>query len=329
MRGFGGPQVYFALERLMQRIAETLGLDPLEVIRRNLVDRFPHRCPAGAVLDSGDYRAARRSAAVEAGGLAELRRRRDAARAEGRLYGIGYAAVVEPSISNMGYITTVLSPEERRRAGPKSGAQAAATRRARPARRGLGDHRFAAARPGPPHRRRALRSPPMFRPRPRRDPGRERARYRRATPGRSPPAIIRAALPARSPAPRTSPRRRLRDKLARIAAAQLEPAAGGDRLRRRPGRRCGQPGKRAELCPARRGEPLGARHAPRASAMRRCAKRCSGRRRALAAPNDADEINSSAAYGFVFDFCGVEIDRDTGDGAHRQIRDAARCRAAS
>src|SRR5271169_4238652 len=32
----------------------------------------------------------------------------------------------------------------------------------------------------------------------------------------------------------------------------------------------------------------------------------------LDAPNEADEINSSAAYGFIFDFCGVEIDRDTG-----------------
>jgi 2-furoyl-CoA dehydrogenase large subunit len=56
VRGFGGPQVYFALERLMQRIAVRLGLDPLEVIRRNLVDRFPYRCPAGGVLDSGNYR---------------------------------------------------------------------------------------------------------------------------------------------------------------------------------------------------------------------------------------------------------------------------------
>jgi 2-furoyl-CoA dehydrogenase large subunit len=63
-RGFGGPQVYFALERLMHRIAATLGLDPLEVIRRNLVPpgAFPYRCPAGAVLDSGNY-----PAAVDAG----------------------------------------------------------------------------------------------------------------------------------------------------------------------------------------------------------------------------------------------------------------------
>jgi len=33
----------------------------------------------------------------------------------------------------------------------------------------------------------------------------------------------------------------------------------------------------------------------------------------LEPPNDTDEINSSAVYGFVFDFCGVEIDRDTGE----------------
>jgi len=38
-----------------------------------------------------------------------------------------FAAVVEPAISNMGYITTVLKPEERDRAEPKNGAQAAAT----------------------------------------------------------------------------------------------------------------------------------------------------------------------------------------------------------
>jgi 2-furoyl-CoA dehydrogenase large subunit len=43
------------------------------------------------------------------------------------LYGIGYAAIVEPSISNMGYITTVLPAEARAKAGPKNGAIASAT----------------------------------------------------------------------------------------------------------------------------------------------------------------------------------------------------------
>src|SRR5262245_48700484 len=127
-RGFGGPQVYYALERLMQRIAATLGLDPLDVVRRNLVPSgaFPYSTATGGLLDSGDYPACV-AQAVQEGGLAELRARRQAARAEGRLYGIGMTAVVEPSVSNMGYITTVLTPDERRKAGPKNGAQATAT----------------------------------------------------------------------------------------------------------------------------------------------------------------------------------------------------------
>ena len=127
-RGFGGPQMYFALERLMQRIAKTLGLDPLEVIRRNLVptQAFPYRAAAGSLLDSGDYQTALDIATGD-GRLDRIRVRRDAARAEGRRYGIGFAAVVEPSISNMGYITMALTREERERAGPKDGAGACAT----------------------------------------------------------------------------------------------------------------------------------------------------------------------------------------------------------
>lgn len=101
-RGFGGPQVYFALERLVQRIAIGLGLDPLDVIKRNLIDAgaFPYRTATGALLDSGNYQEAI-VRAVEHGRLAELKAKRDEARAQGRLYGIGFTAVVEPSVSNM------------------------------------------------------------------------------------------------------------------------------------------------------------------------------------------------------------------------------------
>src|SRR5690625_2499915 len=127
-RGFGGPQVYFALERLMQRIAVELELEPLDVIRRNLVPSgsFPYRAAAGALLDSGDYPAAVEQG-IREGGLEELLVRRENARREGRLYGIGYTVAVEPSISNMGYITTAMTPEERRKAGPKNGAVSTAT----------------------------------------------------------------------------------------------------------------------------------------------------------------------------------------------------------
>ena len=123
IRGFGGPQLYLALERLVQRIAIELKLDHLEVIKRNLVppEKFPYKAAAGALYDSGDYLRAVETTTGE-GRLADLLRRRDAARAAGRHYGIGFAAVVEPGMSNMGYLSTLLTPERATRPGPKNGA---------------------------------------------------------------------------------------------------------------------------------------------------------------------------------------------------------------
>ena len=81
----------------MQRIAVELGLDPLDVIRRNLVpaEKFPYRAAAGALYDSGDYPRAVETA-IGDGRLDDLKRRRDAARAAGRNYGIGFAAWSSP-----------------------------------------------------------------------------------------------------------------------------------------------------------------------------------------------------------------------------------------
>jgi 2-furoyl-CoA dehydrogenase large subunit len=128
IRGFGGPQLYLALERLLARIAVELKLDPLDVIRRNLIpaQKFPYRTAAGALYDSGDYlRAA--EVALGDGRLDELKRRRDAARAAGRKYGIGFAVVVEPAMSNMGYLSTLMTAAAREKAGPKNGAVSMAT----------------------------------------------------------------------------------------------------------------------------------------------------------------------------------------------------------
>ena len=123
VRGFGGPQLYLALERLMQRIAVELDLDPLDVIRCNLIqpDAFPYRTCSGGLYDSGNYQETIELALGD-GKLQDLQRRRDAARAEGRHYGIGFATVVEPGMSNMGYLSTLVSPEKREKAGPKNGA---------------------------------------------------------------------------------------------------------------------------------------------------------------------------------------------------------------
>ena len=128
VRGFGGPQIYYAIERAMHLLAVELGLDPLEVMRRNLVPAgaFPYRAAAGALLDSGDYPRAL-DIAEKDGRLAEIRRRRDEARAEGRIYGIGYAAVIEPTQSNMGYLSNILSHEERQARGTQNGATSIST----------------------------------------------------------------------------------------------------------------------------------------------------------------------------------------------------------
>jgi 2-furoyl-CoA dehydrogenase large subunit len=128
IRGFGGPQLYLAIERLMQRIAIELDLDPLDVIRRNLIpaEKFPYRTAAGSLYDSGDYARAV-EIAVGDGRLDDLKCRRDEARAAGRHYGIGFAVVVEPAMSNMGYLSTLLTPEVREKAGPKNGAVSLAT----------------------------------------------------------------------------------------------------------------------------------------------------------------------------------------------------------
>ena len=128
IRGFGGPQLYLALERLVSRIAVELELDHLDVIKRNLIpkEKFPYRAAAGALYDSGDYLRAVETATGD-GRLDALIKRRDAARAAGRHYGIGFAAVVEPGMSNMGYLSTLLSSEARDRAGPKNGAASMVT----------------------------------------------------------------------------------------------------------------------------------------------------------------------------------------------------------
>ena len=121
-RGFGGPQLYFGLERTMAIAARRLGLDPAELARRNLVEAgaMPYRTPSGALYDSGDY-AACLDRALELAGWEALRARAGKAREEGRLVGVGLACVVEPSISNMGYITLAQTAVERAGVPPKSG----------------------------------------------------------------------------------------------------------------------------------------------------------------------------------------------------------------
>ena len=129
-RGYACGHLYFETERMMDLLAERLGLDPAEVRRKNLLqaNQFPYRSPTGGLYDSGDYPAAL-DKALEVARYAELRREQGAARAAGRCFGIGVALAVDPSVSNMGYVATALDPQFRAKPEylPKSGAVDAAT----------------------------------------------------------------------------------------------------------------------------------------------------------------------------------------------------------
>ncbi|EIF31085.1 aerobic-type carbon monoxide dehydrogenase, large subunit CoxL/CutL-like protein [Burkholderia sp. Ch1-1] len=311
VRGFGGPQVYFALERLIQRIALELKLDVLDVYRRNFVaaDAFPYRAAAGALLDSGNYQEALRRALAE-GGHDELLARREAARKEGRLYGIGFAAIVEPSVSNMGYITTVMPADARRKAGPKSGAIASATVSvdllggvvvtiaSTPAGQG---HMTVCAQVVAD----VLGVAPQ-------DvvvnvefdthkdawsvaAGNYSSRFAGAVAG----TVHLAAV-------------RVRDKIARIVSKQL--GCAPDDIRFEEGRIYA---KGAED----RAQPFGrvAANAPHWAPALLPEGEEPGLRETvfwnppnMAAPDGNDRINTSAAYGFAFDMCGIEVDRATG-----------------
>ena len=126
-RGYGGPQFYFALERIMDIAARGLDIDPAELRRRNFIhsDAFPYTAPAGAVLDAGDYDAAL-TELLRIADYDGLKRRREEARRAGKRYGLGLAAGVQPSGSNMAYISLAQTAQDRSRTDRKSGAMASA-----------------------------------------------------------------------------------------------------------------------------------------------------------------------------------------------------------
>ncbi len=97
-RGAGRPEAAALLERILDMAADELGVDPVEIRRRNLLpaDSFPHRSVMGPTYDSGDYDAAL-SEALRLAGYEELRAEQAERRRRGdrMLLGIGLAAYVE------------------------------------------------------------------------------------------------------------------------------------------------------------------------------------------------------------------------------------------
>jgi aerobic carbon-monoxide dehydrogenase large subunit len=102
-RGAGRPEAAFAMERTIDLVARTLGLEPAEVRRRNMIRPtempyrvgIPYRDGEPIVYDSGDYPGALEKALEAAGGLEAFRARQQQARGEGRYLGLGIGFYIE------------------------------------------------------------------------------------------------------------------------------------------------------------------------------------------------------------------------------------------
>jgi carbon-monoxide dehydrogenase large subunit len=93
-RGVSRPVITFALERLMDKAAARFGIDPIEIRRRNLIDRFPYKSATGLTFDEASYRQTMEMA-VEHIDVPAFRARQKKLRTEGRYLGIGFSTFSE------------------------------------------------------------------------------------------------------------------------------------------------------------------------------------------------------------------------------------------
>ena len=96
LRGAGRPEATYLLERIVDVAAKTVGVDPAEIRRRNMIapDAFPYQTPVALLYDSGNYEQAL-DKAIEASNYAGFAARRDEAAGRGKLRGIGVAVPIE------------------------------------------------------------------------------------------------------------------------------------------------------------------------------------------------------------------------------------------
>lgn len=105
-RGAGRPEAAYLVERMVDLAAREVGIDPVEMRRRNLIppDRFPYRTPLGFTYDSGNYRAALDRACALIGYDADRNGpARDDVRLDWdrRLHGVGFSMYVERAGSGL------------------------------------------------------------------------------------------------------------------------------------------------------------------------------------------------------------------------------------
>ncbi|HQU02293.1 MAG TPA: molybdopterin-dependent oxidoreductase, partial [Acetobacteraceae bacterium] len=95
-RGAGRPEATFLLERIVDVAARDLGMDRVEIRRKNFIpaDAFPYQTPIALQYDSGDYQTTLREC-LRMADYDGFEARRKAAAAKGKLRGIGMSTYVE------------------------------------------------------------------------------------------------------------------------------------------------------------------------------------------------------------------------------------------
>ena len=93
-RGAGRPEASYLLERLMETAARQLKVDPAELRRKNFITQFPHQTPVIMAYDVGDFGASLNAAlkAIDYNGFSA---RKQNAKSEGKLRGIGFSCYIE------------------------------------------------------------------------------------------------------------------------------------------------------------------------------------------------------------------------------------------
>ena len=93
-RGAGRPEATFQLERVIDKAARELGVDPIALRRQNFITQFPYATPVAVEYDTGDYVATMDKLETLAD-LSGFDARRQASLAKGRLRGLGVNCYIE------------------------------------------------------------------------------------------------------------------------------------------------------------------------------------------------------------------------------------------
>ena len=93
-RGAGRPEATFQLERVIDKAARELGVDPIALRRQNFITEFPYATPVAVEYDTGDY-VATMDKLEEVADLTGFAARRKASEAKGMLRGLGVNCYIE------------------------------------------------------------------------------------------------------------------------------------------------------------------------------------------------------------------------------------------